>query len=81
MEAQTHLPAQNPNLRAVISAAARKAYRDEARSLGDDNELWASAWSKFHSINKRFHLSNLSADSAEWDMHDLWYLYYEASST
>jgi hypothetical protein len=65
--------------RARISALVRQAYREEARRGGDDNGLWAFAWSKWQSINSRFYHGVQSAEDLEWDMHDLWYLFYEAS--
>ena len=77
MEAQGQ--ASPMDSRAAISVLVRQAYRDEARRDGDRNQLWTSAWSKLHSINQRFHLGAQSVESLEWDMHDLWYLYYEAS--
>ena len=63
-----------------MSVIVRQAYREEARRGGDDNDLWTSAWSKWQSTNTRFYLGTQSAEDLEWDMHDLWYLYYEASS-
>ncbi|KAK5658026.1 hypothetical protein OQA88_2581 [Cercophora sp. LCS_1] len=66
--------------RARISAIVRQAYRDEATRGGDNNTLWLSAWSKLQSTNTRFHLGALSADGLEWDLHDLWYLFFEASA-
>jgi hypothetical protein len=70
--------AQHP--RARISAMVRQAYREEARLNGNDNHLVDSAWSKWQSTNTRFYLGAQSAEDLEWDMHDLWYLYYEAAS-
>lgn len=67
--------------RARISAVIRQHYREEARRGGENNDLWLSAWSKAQSTNTRFHLGTLSADDLDWDLHDLWYLFYEASGT
>ncbi|KAK3385292.1 hypothetical protein B0H63DRAFT_559929 [Podospora didyma] len=65
--------------RADITAIVRQSYRQSARHDGDDNQLWATAWSKWQSTNARFYLGRQSAESLEWDMHNLWYLFYEAS--
>ena len=77
---EKQVPAAPVHPRARMSVIVRRAYREEARRGGDDNDLWTSAWSKWQSTNTRFYLGTQSAEDLEWDMHDLWYLYYEASS-
>lgn len=69
--------------RGTLSAFVRQGYREEARRNRDDNNLWLVAWSKCNSLSTRFyHKENhsVSAEVWEWDMHDIWALYYEASS-
>ena len=87
-------PAAHP--RGRISALVRQTHRENARRDGDDNQLWVEADSLCRSINSRFHHRHDEPDAAqqhqqtlaadamerlEWDMHDLWHLFYHASST
>jgi hypothetical protein len=79
--------------RGRISALVRQTHRENARRDGNDNQLWVEADSLCRSINSRFHYRHHESDAAqqqtlatdaverlEWDMHDLWHLYYHASS-
>lgn len=85
-DASPPLPVQaldGRDTRTRLAAIVQQSYREEARSGGDDNHLWASARNKWWSINKRFYGVDRPSEHMnwEWDMHNLWYLYYQASST
>lgn len=66
--------------RANVSAIVRQNYLEEARRGGDLNDLWQSARSKCHNVHVQFYLAPHTRTKLDWDMHDLWYLYYQASS-
>lgn len=67
------------NSRAKVSAIARECYAQSAKEGGNDNNLWVTANSAFSSTSLRYTRSSHPIEDFEWDMHDLWYLYLQAS--
>ena len=65
--------------RAKVSAIARECYAKAAKEGGNDNRLWVTADSTFSSTSLRYTVSGHPIEPFEWDMHDLWYLYLQAS--
>jgi hypothetical protein len=65
--------------RARLSSIVRESYAKSAREGGDDNGLWLSAWSAISSTSLRYTRFQGSIQLFEWDMHDLWYLFIQAS--
>ena len=65
--------------RARVSAIARECYAQSAKEDGNDNDLWVSANSALSSTSLRYTISSHPIEKFEWDMHDLWYLYLQAS--
>lgn len=66
-----------PRLRA--STMARQSWAEAARREGDDNSLWVSAQSMWMSINNRYSRSQATGEDFAVDLHDLWFIYCQAS--
>ncbi|RYP13169.1 hypothetical protein DL767_010862 [Monosporascus sp. MG133] len=65
--------------RALASAIAREAVTESARRGADSNDLHIHADSMRSSINLRYIRSPGPIEPFEWDLHDLWHTYYQAS--
>ena len=53
--------------------------RAEAAKAGEDNSLWLSTRSIWSSINSRYSKGQSPADAIEINLHDLWFMYYQAA--
>ncbi|CAM1505303.1 Fc.00g109400.m01.CDS01 [Cosmosporella sp. VM-42] len=67
----------SPRMR--VSRIWRQDTARAAREGGDDGRLWVSANSMKMSINRRYSMAQGSGDAFNIDLHDLWFLYYQAS--
>lgn len=67
------------NSRARVSALIRESDVQSAREEGDGNTLWRSTSSHIDNISRRLSISNNVTELVEWDVHDLWYRYIQAS--
>ena len=77
---QAHSDAEiNLSSRAKISAMIREGWAQSARDGGNDNSLWRSVFGHISSTSSRYTRSGSSIRLFEWDMHDLWYLFFQAS--
>jgi hypothetical protein len=65
--------------RARISAMIREGWAQSATEGGTDNSLWQSVFGHICSTISRYTRSSGSIELFEWDMHDLWYLFVQAS--
>ena len=65
--------------RTALSSKARAVWEETARREGTDNGLWKTATNMCSTINKRCSVGDYSDDKLSVDLHDLWYLYYQAS--
>ena len=64
--------------RAKVSAIVREHYAASARE-GDGRDLWISADSAITSTTRRYTHTDGPIEPFEWDMHDLWYLHFQAA--
>ncbi|RYP02234.1 hypothetical protein DL764_005876 [Monosporascus ibericus] len=65
--------------RALASAITREDVEESARKGADNNDLHIHADSMRSSINLRYVRSAGPIEAFEWDLHDLWRTYYQAS--
>jgi hypothetical protein len=75
MEAQTPEAPTEQRRTALLYSIAREQARRGAEGM------WRTAWSICQAVNMGFQHGPQSAERLEWDMHHLWYTYYQASST
>jgi hypothetical protein len=57
----------------------RESWTQSAKEGGNDNSLWQGVFSHISSTLYRYTRTGSSIQLFEWDMHDLWYLFFQAS--
>lgn len=73
-------PVGNPTAtRLAVSAEMRRAVTDAAQSDGSNNDLWETAMSTISNIQLRYSRSKKEGGEFEVDLHDLWFIFYQAA--
>lgn len=57
----------------------REDWAQSAKEDGNDNSLWEDVFGFVSSTSSRYTRSDVPAQLLEEDMHDLWYLFFQAS--
>jgi hypothetical protein len=65
--------------RTRISAMLREDWAQSAKEGGNDNRLWEDVFNLVSSTSSRYTGSDVPIQFFEEDMHDLWYLFFQAS--
>jgi Protein of unknown function (DUF3632) len=65
--------------RTRISAMIREGWAQSAKEGGNENSLWEEVFSLVSSTSSRYTGSDVPIRFFEEDMHDLWYLFFQAS--
>ena len=65
--------------RMALSGKARAVWEESARREGTDNSLWKTASNMCSTINKRCSVGDYSDEELDADLHDLWFLFYQAA--
>jgi hypothetical protein len=68
----------NLGSRAKISAMIREGWVQSAKEGGNDNRLWEDVFGLVSSVSSRYTRSDVPSQLFEVDMHDLWYLFFQA---
>jgi hypothetical protein len=69
----------NISSRTRISAMIREDWAQSAKEDGNDNSLWEEVLGLIFSTSSRYCRSDVPIQFFEEDMHDLWYLFFQAS--
>lgn len=69
----------NLSSRKALSAMIRESWAQSAKKDGNDNSLWQDVFSHISSTLSRYTGSSVPVQLFEEDMHDLWYLFFQAS--
>ena len=69
----------NLSSRTRISAMIREDWAQSAKEDGNDNSLWEDVFGFVSSTSSRYTRSDVPVQLLEEDMHDLWYLFFQAS--
>lgn len=57
----------------------RESWAQSAKEDGNDNSLWKDVFGLVSSISSRYTRSGVPSQLFEEDMHNLWYLFFQAS--